>query len=196
MSEAYLNIRDIYSLNEVLSYIKTVENKDDLIIFFDWDDTLVNPDYDNIIEPEVTKELFDYIRKNKIFYSIITGRFYDTACDENKRNIYEMEHNITTTMHPQLIELGVDISRCITPQFKQTVNRIVDENGNCIGVLYMGIFFTGNKGQTINNYLRMVKMRKKIILFVDDYEPYLTEVTSSVPTVKAFRRHNTYTHNT
>lgn len=193
MTEAYLNIRDISSLKEVLEYIKTVKNKDDLIIFFDWDDTLVNPDYDNIIEPKITKELFDYIKENKIFYSIITGRFYDTVCDENRRNIYEMESNIVETMHPSLIELGVDVSRCITPQFKKTVNRIVDENGKCVGVLYMGIFFTGDKGKTIKNYLRMVKMRKKTIIFVDDYEPYLTEVTSFLPTVKAFRRHNTYT---
>ena len=195
MSDAYLNIKNISSLGQVLTYLKTIKNPEDVIVFFDWDDTLVNPDYDNIIEPEVTRELFDYIQANKIFYSIITARFYDTVCDENLRNIYDMKQNIVSTMHPSLIKLGVDISRCITPQFCDTFNRIVNEQGVCVGIIYMGIFFSENKGETIKNYLRMVNMKKKIIIFVDDYEPYLTEVTSIIPNIKAFRRHNTYTTN-
>lgn len=192
MSSAYLKIRNISSLDYILNYLKSIENKKDLIVFLDWDDTLVNPDHDKLIEPEITKELFKYMMDNKIFYAIITGRFYDTVCDDKKRNVFEIQHNIQTTMSNILKELGVDIDKYSTNEHKQTVYKIFNENNNCVGILYMGIFFSGRKGDTIKNYLRQTNIKKGKIIFVDDYEPYLTETTASVPNIEAFRRMVSY----
>ena len=188
MNPNYLRVSNVSSLASVLDYIKKVDNPDDIIIFFDWDDTLVNPDYDNIIEPEVTKELFDYMKDKKIFYSIITGRFHDSVCDDFKRNIFDMQRNIIQTMYPSLNKLGIDTTKYQSELFKQHLDKIYDENGKCVGVLYMGIFFSGTKGAAIKNYLRQAGLTKKEIIFIDDYEPYLYETTTSLPNVTAFRR--------
>jgi hypothetical protein len=188
MNSAYLNIKDITSLQEVLTYLQSIEDPNDVAIFLDWDDSLVNPDYDNIIEPEITKKLFDYMQNKGIFFAIITGRFYDTVCDDTKRNIFDMQHNIIHTMFPSLKKLGVNVDRQQTSEFKNTIYKIYNESGICVGVLYMGIFFTGKKGETIKNYLRQTGIKKNIILFVDDYEPYLIETTSSLPNIIAYRR--------
>lgn len=188
MSSAYLKIRNISSLDYILNYLKSIENKKDLIVFLDWDDTLVNPDNDKLIEPEITKNLFRYMIDNRIFYAIITGRFYDSVCDDKKRNVFEIQHNIQTTISPVLRQLGVDIDKYSTNEHKQTVYKIFNENNGCVGILYMGIFFSGRKGDTIKNYLRQTNIKKGKIIFVDDYEPYLTETTTSVPNIEAFRR--------
>jgi len=52
----------------------------------------------------------------------------------------------------------------------------------------MGIFFSSRKGETIKNYLRQTGIKKKDVLFIDDYEPYLIETTRSFPMIKAYRR--------
>lgn len=193
MKSAYLNIKNISSLNYILNYLKSINNKNDVIVFFDWDDTLVNPDNDAIIEPEITKELFDYMTDNQIYWSIITGRFYNTVCDDNKRNIFDIQANIQQTMAPILRKLGVEIDIYMTNEHKQNVYKIYDNKGECVGILYMGIFFSGRKGDTIKNYLRQRGIKKSEILFIDDYEPYLVETTTSLPTVTAFRRKVPYT---
>lgn len=188
MNSNYLRVTNISSLGSVLDYLKKLKNLEDVVVFFDWDDTLVNPDYDSIIEPETTKELFDYMRNNKIFFSIITGRFHDSACDDYKRNIFVMQKNIIDTMYPSINKLGIDTSKYHTDQFKQNIHKITDEKGNCVGVLYMGIFFSGTKGAAIKHYLRQMGMNKREVVFVDDYEPYLYETTTALPYVTAFRR--------
>ncbi len=193
MNSAYLEIENITSLEDILTYLKTVKNPQDVAVFFDWDDTLVNPDFDNIIEPEVTKRLFDYMKNNRIFYAMITGRFHDTVCDDTKRNIFDMQHNIIHTMHPSLKKLGIDTDKYQSEEFRQSLYKIYNELGQCVGVLYMGIFFTARKGEAIKNYLRQMGIKKKEVLFVDDYEPYLIETTASLPSVKAYRRIPPYT---
>ncbi len=192
MNPNYLNITNIYSLDSVLSYLKGLKNNNDVIVFLDWDDTLVNPDYDKIIEPEITKELFDYMRNKQIFYSIITGRFQDTVCDDMKRNIFDMQRNIIQTIFPILNKLGIDTNKYHHDLFKQNPYKIYDDKGKCVGVLYMGIFFSGTKGAAIKNYLRQTNIKKNQIIFVDDYEPYLYETTTSLPHIRAFRRLNNY----
>ena len=187
MNSAYLKIKNINTLDDVLSYLKTIENKDDVTVWLDWDDNIVNGDDNQLIEPDVAKELFSYMINNKIFFSIITGRFYNTVCDETKRNIFDIQHNITTTIFPVLNQLGINVNNYLTNRIKQTIDKIYNYKGKCIGILYMGIFFSGNKGETINHYLRQAGISKNIKIFVDDYEPYLIEVTSSVPDIIAFR---------
>ena len=91
MNAAYLNISNIDTLNDVLSYLKKTKNKDKISVWLDWDENIINSKNDTIIEPVVTKELFKYMIDNRIFFAIITGRFYDTACDEKTRNIFDMQ---------------------------------------------------------------------------------------------------------
>jgi acid phosphatase class B len=188
MTQSYANIKNISSLNDILIYLKSIKNKDDVIVFFDWDDTLVNPDYDTIIEPQITKELFKYMLENKIHFSIITGRYYNTVCNDKKRDLVDMHRNIVDTIYPSLRKLGVDVDKYMTPFYEGYVNKIYDPYYICVGVLYMGIFFTGRKGETIKNYLEQTGISKKHIIFVDDYEPYLEEITSTIPTIEAYRR--------
>lgn len=190
MNPNYLGITNISTLESVLTYLESIDDPSSVAVFLDWDDTLVNPDYDSIVEPEITKELFDYMVKHKIYFSIITGRFYTTVCDDNNRNLSVMQHNIKTTMYPSLNKLGIDTSKYLSSDFTENPYKIYDKYNNCVGILYMGIFFSGNKGVTIKNFLRQsgITDQKKQIIFVDDYEPYLYEVSNSLPKVKSFRR--------
>ncbi|GAG94403.1 unnamed protein product [marine sediment metagenome] len=188
MNSAYLKIQNVDTLKQFLNHLQGIKNKTDLIVFFDWDDTLVNPDNDKIIEPEITKKLFKYMLDNRIFFAIITGRFHDTACHDNKRNLYAMQRNIEITMMPILKKLGVETGLYSTNLHKKKPYKVYNEKGRCVGVLFMGIFFTGEKGATIKNYLRQKNIQKSRVIFIDDYEPYLIETTASFPGVEAFRR--------
>ena len=50
------NIETTYTLNNVLRYIKTLDPQD-TIVFIDFDDTIIDADSEEIIEPETTIEL-------------------------------------------------------------------------------------------------------------------------------------------
>lgn len=189
MNNAYSKIMNINTLGTVLRYLKSIPNKDKVSVWLDWDETIVNSSTNIILENETTKELFKYMMDEKIFFAIITGRFYDTACDEHKRNIFEMQVNIKTTIFPVLEQLGIDTKKFLTPEYTQSVYKIFDENGICIGVMYMGILFSHVKGGAIRNFLRQTGLNLPIKIFVDDFEPYLIESTASVPDLITFRRH-------
>ena len=193
MNSTYLEIKNISSLEHILTYLKGLDNPKDVYVFFDWDDTLVNPDDDMIIEPDVTIRLFKYMKNKQIPYAIITGRFYDTACDDEKRNLLNMQYNITDTMYPSLKYLGVNVDRFQTKEMTENPYKIIDEQGVCVGLVYMGIIFSDKKGAAIRNYLKNNDIRTKNVLFIDDYEPYLIETTSSFPSIKAYRRFPPYT---
>lgn len=185
---SYSNIKTIYSLKDVLTYLKGLKNLDDVAVWLDWDENIINSNTNQIIEPQITKELFDFMLDNKMFVSIITGRFYDTACDDSKRNLTDMQYNALYTMFPILKSLGVNTELYSQDINKKTFYKVRDESGRCVGLLYMGIFFTGEKGNTIKHYRRQTGINKKINIFVDDYEPYLMETTKSFPDIVAFRR--------
>ena len=192
MDSAYSKIININTLNDVLLYLKSIENKKSISVWLDWDENIINSETNTIIEPEVTKELFDYMIKNRIFFSIITGRFYDSACDDKKRNIFAMENNIVNTIFPVLRQLGVNTNDFNNEKTRKEYYKIYNEKGKCIGFLYMGIIFSHYKGDAIKNYLRQNRMNYPIKIFVDDYEVYLMEVASSVPDMKIYRRHVPY----
>lgn len=185
---AYSKITDIYTLNDVLNYLKSLKTTDDVAVWLDWDENIVNSDTDHILEPQITKRLFQYMLNNRICFSIITGRFWDSVCQDNKRDLVEMKNNVVTTIFPVLKRLGIDVNRYLSDVYLQP-HKITDEYGDCIGVMFMGIFFTGSKGATMKHYIRMTGLQKTINIFVDDYEPYLIETTKSMPDIVAFRRH-------
>ena len=188
----YAKIKDIYTFNTVLDYLKTIKDKSKISVWLDFDDNIINVDNDTIIEPEATKKLIDYMTKNRIFYCVITGRFHDTSCSDKKRNVFDMQYNIINTMYPTMRQLGIPVDNFNTDKHKQTVYKIYNLNKRCVGILYMGIFFSGEKGATIENYLRQTGLKLPIKIFVDDYEPYLTEAVRNCPNLIAFRRHYPY----
>ena len=186
---SYSKIKDINTLATVLEYLKSIKEKNKVSVWLDWDETIVNSSIHQPLEPQIIKEFFKYMMDHKIFFAIITGRFHDTACNENRRNIFNMRENIETTIFPILEELGVDVSPFLTPQSIESLYKIFDESGICIGVMYMGILFSHIKGGAIRNFLRQTKLNLPIKIFVDDFEPYLIESTASVPDLITFRRH-------
>lgn len=189
MSSGYSKIVNTRTLSTVLKYLKTIppEYKNKISLWLDWDETIINSTTNEVLELDATKELLKYAMDNRIFFFIITGRFHDTACDERKRNIFEMQLNIVDTIYPVLNKLGVNTSRYLTNESKQTIYKIYDKS-ICIGVMYMGILFSHVKGAAISNYLKQTKLDLPIKIFVDDFEPYLIESTASVPDLITFRR--------
>jgi len=180
------NPNTIYTLKNVLSHLQGTKNIKDTIVFLDWDDTLVNPDNDKIIEPRITKQLFDYMLKNKIFFCIITARFWDSVCDDNKRNLFAMQENVEETMHPIIEKLGMNIDSYKSFESQNNYFKVFDEKNECVEILYMGIFFTGNKGDVIKHYSNMIGKKHKV--FVDDYPIYLNDVITKNPDIVAFKR--------
>ena len=193
MSTSYERIINIDTLDDVLSYIKGVDKPDNIAVWLDWDENIINSDSNTIIEPRITKELIRYMQDTNLFFSVITGRFWDTACNDKLRNLEDMQWNILYNMYPVMRQLGIDTERFNNDYYKNTVYKVFDGR-ECVGVLYMGIFFTGQKGKTIKNFLRQMNMNKQVNIFVDDYEPYLHETTTSFPSIVAFRRRYPYNY--
>ena len=196
MSGSYEKIKNINTLDDVLSFIKGVDKPDNIAVWLDWDENIINCDSNTIIEPRITKELIQYMQNNDLFFSVITGRFWDTACNDKLRNLEDMQWNILYNMYPVMRQLGIDTEKFNNDYYKNTVYKIFDDN-ECVGILYMGILFTGQKGKTIKNFLRQTNLNKRVNVFVDDYEPYLYETTKSFPSIVAFRRRypSNYPHN-
>ena len=108
------NIKSIYSLRELHDLLEKHENKNKLIIYFDIDLTLIQLDNDEnekLIEPEITKKLFEYIIENEILFSFITARFYDIVCNKRKRNLKKIKKDIDESIFPLLEQLGIEIGR-------------------------------------------------------------------------------------
>ena len=188
MNSTYKNIKDTRTFADVLDYIKSIRNTNDIIVFLDWDDNIADPDTDEIIEPKETKALIDYMKENRIMFNIITGRFYNTACNNRTRKLKQMERNILKTIHPVLMDLDVDVSSFQTEEAKNTFYKLYDENQICIGILYMGIIFSGYKGLAMKDFMKQAGLNQSKIIFVDDYEQYLYEATTNFPGIKAYRR--------
>ena len=182
------NIPTMYSLKELHDYIIEHPEKHEIFVFFDFDLTLIDDENDVLLEPQVTKDLFKYLRDNGIYHCIVTARFYDSACDDKKRNLEDMEHNIKYYIHPILEELGMDVSNYKTHETRHVSHKIQNEEGECVGLLYKGIMFGERKGEIIKHYLRQTEIRKAHPIFIDDYEPYLEHVKSHMPTALTIRR--------
>ena len=187
MSSSYERIININTLDDVLTYIKGIDKPNNVAVWLDWDENIINSDSNTVIEPQVTENLIKYMQDNDLFFSVITGRFWDTVCDDKLRSLEDMQYNIIYNMYPVMKQLGIDTEKFNNDYYKNNVYKIFDGT-QCVGVLYMGILFTGQKGKSIKNFLRQTGINKNINIFVDDYEPYLYETTTSFPSIIAFRR--------
>lgn len=182
------DIPTIYSLRELHDYLIEYPHKRDIFIFFDFDLNLIDDEKDTLLEPEVTKELFQYLRDNKIYHCILTARFYETVCHKNHREPHAMDENIKYYIHPILEELGLDTSYHSEDVHHNDFTEFFNEKGECVGVEYRGIFFGDKKGEIIKSYLKVAPFKRNHIIFVDDYEPYLENVKTHMPSVLSIRR--------
>ena len=182
----YLTIR---SLAELEAIIREHPDKNRLMIWFDLDETLVQPDEDDytdvLIEPEVTQYLFDYIHQEKIPYSFITARFHDTVCNSQKRKLSDIRTNVYETIYPFLNQLGISIDEY---EKDDTLHIIKAGNGRCVGIIYKGIIFTGLKGPAIKHYSKKYGFDKRKHIFVDDNDIYLNSVARHVENCLVIRR--------
>ena len=179
----------IHSLRELHDYLESHPNKQDVFVFFDFDLTLIDDDKDVLLEPEVTKDLFRYLRDNKIEHCIVTARFYDTVCNDDTRELVNMDYNIKHYIHPILEQLGLNVKPYQSKKLKNVIHKIHNHNGECVGVLYRGIFFGDRKGEIIKHYLEKYPIKKSHTIFVDDYDPYLANVRKHMPSTLAIKRH-------
>lgn len=190
-------VRTVYSLKELHKLLEQFDQneKKNLFIYFDIDLTIVMPhpnneDIDILIEEDVTKELFAYIMKHKIYFALITARFFDTVCNCKKRDLDEMENNVTTTIYPFLEKLGLDVSIYKDKELNNKIHLIKNENDKTVGAIYKGIIFGGKKGEIIKNYRKEFGFDKThpLTVFIDDYEPYIRNVVKHVPDAIILRR--------
>ena len=190
------NIQTIYSLRELHNLLENTEEKDKLMVFFDLDLTLVKPHPENeeldvLIEPELTKELFDYIRKHDIGFVFITARFYDTVCNQRKRDLKNIESNLFRTIFPLLEgHLEMDISEHKKEEIGDEFHIIKNEKDKCVGIIFRGVIFGDKKGEIIKHYKKKYGFDQThpITIFVDDYEPYIKNVSKHVPEAIILRR--------
>ena len=190
-----MDIKTIYSLRELHKLLENHHDKKRLMIFFDLDLTIIREKegtdgLDELIEPEVTKKLFQYIMKHKIYFCFVTARFYNTVCNEKKRNLKEIEHNLYTTIFPVLEELGIDITPYKNKELADKCHVIKNDRNVTIAALYRGVFFSNRKGEAIKFYRQEFSFDKTHThtIFVDDHDPYLNSVIKNIPDCLVIKR--------
>jgi hypothetical protein len=184
--------KHITSLKELLNLIKSHKFPNKLIVFFDLDLTLIQEKddiSDELIEPEITKELFDYILKNKIGFSFVTARFHNTVCSERKRNLKEMRQTIEDGLFPIFEDLGIDCE-CYKKEINPEAEIIKNDKGKTVGILFHGIFFGIKKGELIKHYMNEHGLNKThpFTFFIDDLESNLKNVRKHIPGAIVIRR--------
>lgn len=187
-------IQNIYSLKEVHDLLETIEDKRKTMIWFDFDLSIVQPHEDNeeidvLIEDKVTKDLFSYMMQNGINFAIVTARFYDIVCNNKKRDLKAIKHNIEKSIFPILKELGINVDAWTHKDLDDKFHLIKNEKGRTMGCLYKGIIFTSWKGQAIKHYRREFGLKHTTNIFIDDLDLYLKTVIKHVPDAIVLRRH-------
>lgn len=186
-------IQSIYSLKELQNLLENHVDKNKIIIYFDIDLTLIQDNENNeevLIEPEITKELFEFINKNKILFSFITARFHDSVCNKKKRDLKAMSKDINESIFPILEEIGIDLSLHKNKEFDEKFHTIKNNSGRCVGILYKGIFFSPRKGEAIKYYHKEAGLEDKYthVIFIDDLDYYLRSVVRHVPNATVLKR--------
>ena len=187
------NVKTIYSLKELHDVLESHTDLKRLILFLDLDLTLIratHDDKDELIEPEVTKKMFDFLHANNVWYLFLTARFHDILCVEKKRKEYlnQMKENIEN-LYPIFEQIGVDCSH-----FKNNKNEhlevIKNEKNKTIGIMYKGILLGDKKGEIIKHFRLKYGLDKTHphTMFADDLDRYLKNVRKHVPNCFVFRR--------
>jgi len=193
-------IKTVDSLNDLLTDIKhQVESvgSENIAVFFDWDDTIVCSNTATLIEPDVTKTLFEYLLANNIIFAILTGRYSTSVCysdfggkmDSVIRSINEYMYNALNEMSPDIKRrfihrhnsiygdgsVKIESDKCITGEAYS-----VTYQNKCVGSSLCGILYSTKKGETIYGYLQALgkNVDDMTVFFVDDNDEFLTNVKS------------------
>lgn len=168
-----INLYEIETLKQLVKYLE--EHKpEEIIVFLDWDQTIVESGTNNIIEPEETKTLFNFLKKRKIPFYIITARFWKNILFPETLNKHELEKSIRETMHKPLGKLDIQIEE------NPDIYHVMD-NEDIVGIYYLNILFGAEKGKIIKNFLAAhPEFEKKQVIFVDDHHGYLENVSKHV----------------
>jgi len=186
-------IKSIYSLKELHDLLEKHVNPNELILFLDLDLTLIkgdDNDMDILIEPEVTKKLFDFLHQKKIWYTFVTARFHNVISSEKKRKetIKEMNENIEM-LYPIFEEIGINCD-----EFKNNKNEemelLKNDKNKTIGIMYKGLLLGDKKGEIIKYFRKKHGLDKTHphVIFVDDIDKYLRNVKKHVPTAFVYKR--------
>lgn len=186
-------IKNIYSLRELHDLLEKHQDLSKLILFLDIDLTIVQSnekDEDVIIEPEITKRMFDFLHKNKVWYTFVTARFHEIVCNEKKRNsgISEIRENIEA-LYPVFEQVGIDCS-----EFKNNKDEeltvIKNDKNITVGIMYKGILLGNKKGQIIKHFRIQYGLDKSHphVIFIDDLDRYLKSVQRYVPEAIVVKR--------
>tara|TARA_R110002153_G_scaffold271183_1_gene438265 strand:- start:168 stop:761 length:594 start_codon:yes stop_codon:yes gene_type:complete len=187
-------IKSIYSLSELHDLIKKHKHKSKILVCFDIDLTIVREDEndkDVLIEPEVTKELFNYLIENNIYFTFVTARFYDCVCNAKKRDLVkdDIKENLEA-LYPIFEDIGIDLTDYKNGKMGDELVLITDEKGRTQGIMYKGILLSGRKGPVIKHYRRIYGLEKSHphTIFIDDVDIYLNSVKKYVPNSLVLRR--------
>lgn len=188
-------IKSIYSLKELHDLLEKHVNLERLILFLDLDLTVIQESTDGsgddiLIEPEVTKKLFDFLHKNNVWYTFVTARFHNVVTSEKKRKEYleEMNENIEM-LYPIFEQIGIDCN-----YFKNNKNEdlqvLKNDKNKTIGIIYKGILLGDKKGEIIKCFRNMHGLDKTHphVIFVDDIDKYLRNVKKHVPSAFVYKR--------
>ena len=195
--------KSIYSLKELHDLLETHPHQQELILFLDLDLTLIQEkcslpkkdedsecEEDELIEPEVTRKLFDFLHKQNIWYTFVTARFHDHVLVKKKKRdeiLHEMTDNIEK-LYPIFEELGVDCS-----EYKSNVSDILvikNDHKKPVGIMYKGLLLGDKKGELIKFFRKQYGIDKTHphVIFLDDIDKYIKSVKRHVPDAIVLKR--------
>lgn len=176
---------NVHNMKQLLEIVKVLNPKN-VIIFFDWDNTIVCKHSDKIIEPRDTKDLFAYLQKNKIYFAFVTARFHDHIHDPNINHDLIVD-SVVKTMYPHMNKLGIYIKHVSKHPGSDTV-KYLHHHGEITGLMCMGVLFGMEKGKIIKSYMETFSINKKIVIFIDDQLRFIKNVNAHMPNALLLKR--------
>ena len=160
----------VRKLSEILPWIKG--NEDRVIVFLDWDQTIVKNSTSSLLDVNDAKKFFGYLDERRIPWRILTGRFSNYVCNPNQKEVEHglsiMKRSILEYMYKALDEIGT------RKDFNQDPSTYVPMmlNDQCVGMSYMGILFGTDKGGVIKSFMENFGNDKRVVdripILVDD----------------------------
>ena len=189
------NVQTIYSLKELYNLLEKHVDLKRLILFLDLDLTLIqadenNGDKDQLIEPQVTKDMFKFLHDNKVWYQFVTARFHDVICNQKKREacLDEIRQNIED-LYVLFEEMGIDCSSYKNNKCEE-MEVLKSSSGRTIGAIFKGLLLGDRKGEVIKYFRLKYNLDKSHphVIFVDDLPPYLKSVKRHLPFATVIQR--------
>jgi hypothetical protein len=193
---------EIRTLTQLKDQLEMLPNKSDVVVFFDWDDTLVKSSTKDVLEPAVTKALFKYLDDNIEWY-VLTGRGNYTDkilalddCNKTPERVEQcnryyfdmMERSTTGYMYPALADMGVEIPADLPAPVDPNTYQYIKLGDDIVGIVYMGILYSTDKGRAIEGFMQQNAIDKNFVFFVDDNPTFLKQVQQQNPLYIVLKR--------